>query len=141
MFYYLAKLKKDDIILLTLPIYHTNGGVLGVGSVLINGLTIALRKKFSATNFFKDAIQFKCTVFIYIGEICRYLLNQPPSDLDKTHPIKRCVGNGLRENIHKEFSKRFGIKCIEIYGATEGNFGVSLSNHLYKILIYLILFS
>jgi acyl-CoA synthetase (AMP-forming)/AMP-acid ligase II len=129
MFYHLAKFERDDVILVTLPIYHTNGGVLGVGSVLVNGLSIVLRKKFSATNFFKDAIYYKCTTFIYIGEICRYLLNQPPSDLDRSHPIKRCVGNGLRANIHKDFSQRFGIQCIEIYGATEGNFGVSFEEN------------
>jgi hypothetical protein len=56
-----------------------------------------------------------------VGEVCRYLLNQPASEVDKAHSIRKCIGNGVRANIHKEFSDRFGIKCIEIYGATEGN--------------------
>ena len=92
--------------------------MIGIEAALISGATVVLRKKFSATNFFKDAIQYKCTAFSYVGEVCRYLLNQPPSDLDKKHSIRLCIGNGVRANIHKEFTERFGIKCIEIYGAT-----------------------
>ena len=88
---------------------------------MVCGATVILRKKFSATNFWKDAIKYRCTAFSYVGEICRYLLNQPPSDLDRKHSIRLCVGNGMRENVHREFSRRFNIKCIEFYAATEGN--------------------
>jgi acyl-CoA synthetase (AMP-forming)/AMP-acid ligase II len=68
------------------------------------------------------AIKHKCTGFSFVGEICRYLLNQPPSELDRQHSIRACVGNGMRGvDIHRQFTERFGIKCVEIYGATEGN--------------------
>ncbi len=80
-----------------------------------------LRKKFSATNFWKDCIQYKVTAFSYVGEVCRYLVNQPESKLDRAHSVRLCIGNGTRANIHKEFTNRFGVKLIEIYGATEGN--------------------
>jgi acyl-CoA synthetase (AMP-forming)/AMP-acid ligase II len=120
-FFDAAQLTTDDVFLVTLPIYHSNAGVIGIGATVISGATVVLRKKFSATNFFKDAIKYKCTAFSYVGEVCRYLLNQPPSEFDKSHSIRKCIGNGVRANIHKEFSDRFGIKCIEIYGATEGN--------------------
>lgn len=120
-FFDAAKLTPDDVFLVTLPIYHSNAGVLGIGATIISGATVVLRKKFSATNFWKDAIRYKCTAFSYVGEVCRYLLNQPPSDLDKKHSIRLCIGNGMRENVQKEFTSRFNIKCLEIYGATEGN--------------------
>ncbi|CAF0715294.1 unnamed protein product [Brachionus calyciflorus] len=116
-----ARLTKDDIFYVTLPIYHSNAGILGLGAGLISGATVILRKKFSASNFWKDAIKYNCTAFSYVGEICRYLLNQPPSDLDKKHKIKLCFGNGTRDYISKDFLDRFGVKCLEIYGATEGN--------------------
>jgi len=90
-------------------------------AALVSGATVVLRKKFSASSFWKDCIQFKVTAFCYVGEVCRYLVNQPKSDLDRAHSVKLCIGNGTRANIHKEFSKRFNIKVIEIYGATEGN--------------------
>lgn len=116
-----ARLSTDDVFLVTLPVYHSNAGVLGLGAALISGATVVLCKKFSASNFWKDAAKYKCTAFSYVGEICRYLINQPPSDLDKKHKIRVCIGNGTRENVSREFEKRFGVKCIEIYGATEGN--------------------
>jgi acyl-CoA synthetase (AMP-forming)/AMP-acid ligase II len=104
-----------------LPIYHSNGGLIGIGAALISGATVVLRKKFSATTFWDECRTYKCTVFSYVGEVCRYLMNQPESTSDKNHPVRICIGNGLRRNIHERFSKRFNIKCCEIYGATEGN--------------------
>ena len=74
--------------MVTLPIYHSNAGVIGVGSAIVSGGTVILRKKFSATNFWTDAIKYRCTVFSYVGEVCRYLLNQPRSDLDQQHSIR-----------------------------------------------------
>ena len=65
--------------------------------------------------------KYKATAFIYIGEICRYLLNQPPKPDDDDNTLVSCVGNGLRPEIWKQFKKRFGIKRVyELYGAAEG---------------------
>lgn len=54
--------RDDDIIYNSLPLYHSAGGMIGVGSVLLCGVTAALRKKFSASNFWTDCIRYKCTV-------------------------------------------------------------------------------
>jgi solute carrier family 27 fatty acid transporter 1/4 len=70
-----------------------------------------LRRKFSASNFWKDCIENDCTSMVYVGEVCRFLVNQPPSSLDKKHKIRLAIGNGLRENVWKEFNERFSIKC------------------------------
>jgi len=80
-----------------------------------------LRSKFSATNFWKDCIEYKCTVFIYVGEICRFLVNQPVSPLNQQHYIRKALGNGLRENVWKDFYSRFHVECVEFYAASEGN--------------------
>ena len=124
-------MREDDVILCALPIYHANGTILATGSSLCFGATLVLRNKFSATNFWKECIQYKCTSFIYVGEICRFLVNQPPSELDRQHNIRLAYGNGMRRNVWEEFEERFDIKCAEFYAASEGN--CTMANFVYKI--------
>jgi len=105
-----------------LPLYHLAGGVLGTCQVLIFGDTMTIAKRFSASNFWKDCIKYKCTASQYIGEICRYLLAQPVTREEKEHHVTIIFGNGLRPKIWKEFVTRFNIKQVgEFYGSTEGN--------------------
>ena len=107
---------------LCLPMYHFNGGVLGPGMVLPYGGSAYIRERFSASGFWRDVIRENCTLFIYIGEMCRYLLNAPPSPNDKAHKLRACMGNGLRPDIFAEFQARFGVAAVlEFYAATEGN--------------------
>ncbi|CAF0720046.1 unnamed protein product [Rotaria sordida] len=111
-----------DIMYNTLPLYHSLGGWIGITYSLLGGCTTVLRKKFSAKNFWKDCIQYKCTGFSYVGELCRFLLAQPPSEYDQKHSIRLCSGNGLRQNLWIPFVKRFNIHQIyEFYAATESN--------------------
>ncbi|RVE52114.1 hypothetical protein evm_003187 [Chilo suppressalis] len=120
--YISAHLNPSDVIYDPLPLHHTAGGVLGAGQALVNGCTVTLRKKFSASNYWSDAAKNGCTVAQYIGEICRYLLAVPPGSNDRAHKVRVIVGNGLRPQIWEEFIKRFGVKrVLEFYGATEGN--------------------
>uniref|UniRef100_A0A183CMA3 Long-chain-fatty-acid--CoA ligase n=1 Tax=Globodera pallida TaxID=36090 RepID=A0A183CMA3_GLOPA len=81
-------IRASDRIYLTLPMYHSAGGILGTSQVIVRGCTACIRTKFSATNFWKDCTRFECTVSQYIGEICRYLLAQPASPADRAHPIR-----------------------------------------------------
>ncbi|KAL0277432.1 UNVERIFIED_CONTAM: hypothetical protein PYX00_004716 [Menopon gallinae] len=114
-------IKDDDILYDSLPMYHTSGGIIGVGQCLLTGCSVAIRRKFSASNFWLDCIKYKCTVACYIGEICRYLLSVPEKSHDTQHKIRLMFGNGLRPQIWKRFVERFKIKQIgEFYGATEG---------------------
>lgn len=120
--YYMLGLHDDDIIYNSLPLYHSAGGMVGIGSVLLCGLTAALRKKFSASNFFADCIKYECTVAQYIGEICRFVLTTPAKPTDTQHKVRMMFGNGLRPQIWTQFASRFNIKQIgEFYGSTEGN--------------------
>lgn len=113
---------SDDIVYCALPLYHTNGGNLALGALLFNGCTLVVRKKFSASHFWDDCIEWKCTIFFYIGEVCRYLLTQPHLPKDTQHSIRQAIGNGLRPQIWKQVQNRFKIKKIcEFYGSTEGN--------------------
>lgn len=114
-------IRNDDIVYSSLPLYHSAGGIVGVGQCLIGGCTIVLRCKFSASHFWDDCVESKATVVQYIGEICRYLLAQPHRPSEKQHSVRLALGNGLRPQIWEEFQSRFGIKQIgEFYGSTEG---------------------
>jgi len=111
-----------DRIYLTLPLYHGTGGLCGVGFALESGAAIILRRKFSASHFWSEARREQATVFFYIGELCRYLLNQAPDPDETRHHIRLAVGNGLRPEVWERFQPRFKIKQIlEFYGSTEGN--------------------
>lgn len=112
----------SDSIYCSLPLYHSNGGIVGAGQCVCFGLTLTIRSKFSASAFWNDCKKYQCTAFLYIGEIARYLLSRPPSPADKDHNIRLAVGNGLKPEFWREFVKRFNIsKVAEFYGATEGN--------------------
>ncbi|XP_046919481.2 fatty acid transport protein 1 [Dermatophagoides farinae] len=119
---FMINIKSDDILYTCLPLYHLAGGTIGACQGVVFGNTIAIRGKFSASNFWKDCIKYRCTVAQYIGEICRYLLSQPESPCDRQHTVRLMFGNGLRQKIWKDFVNRFNIKQIgELYGSTEGN--------------------
>nr|XP_003229743.3 PREDICTED: long-chain fatty acid transport protein 4 [Anolis carolinensis] len=116
------RMRADDVVYNCLPLYHSAGNIVGVGQCLLHGLTVVVRKKFSASGFWDDCIKYNCTVVQYIGEICRYLLNQPVQEAERKHRVRMALGNGLRATIWKEFTQRFGIPQIaEFYGATECN--------------------
>ncbi|MEP3562433.1 MAG: long-chain-acyl-CoA synthetase [Marinobacter sp.] len=119
-------MKPEDVLYCTLPLYHGTALLVCWGSVLAGGSAIALRRKFSARAFWDDVRKYKATTFGYVGELCRYLLNQPASPQDRNHPLTKMIGNGLRPSIWKEFKERFGIETVaELYASSEGNIGFS----------------
>jgi fatty-acyl-CoA synthase len=116
------RLNSNDTLYCCLPLYHNNALTVSVGSALNAGAALALGKSFSASRFWDEVIGHQATAFVYIGEICGYLLNQPPKPTDRAHKVRVIVGNGLRPAIWDQFTKRFGIpRVCEFYGASEGN--------------------
>lgn len=117
-------MKPDDIIYVPLPFYHNNALTVSWSSASARGAGLALRRKFSASHFWEDTRKFNATSFCYIGELCRYLMNQPPSPDDRNNPVIKVVGNGLRTEIWMDFKERFGISEVyEFFAASEGNSG------------------
>ncbi|HPJ34464.1 MAG TPA: long-chain-acyl-CoA synthetase [Spirochaetota bacterium] len=112
---------SDDVQYMCLPLYHNSGINIAWPTTVMHGGTFAMRRKFSASAFWDDVRKYNATLFIYIGELCRYLNNQPPKDNDSDNPLKFILGNGMRGDYWVEFKERFKIeKIIEVYGATEG---------------------
>src|SRR3990167_1907596 len=116
-----------DRIYVALPLYHATGGLCGLGAALLNGGSAVLKKRFSASHFWSDVVAEGCTMFVYIGELCRYLVNHPEVEDEHGHKIRLAFGNGLRGDVWAEMRTRFRIpEILEFYGSTEGN--VSLFN-------------
>ncbi|KAG8147522.1 hypothetical protein E2320_023031 [Naja naja] len=104
------------------------GSLLGILGTFGLGATCVLKKKFSASQFWPDCRTHGVTIFQYIGELCRYLVNQPQSPADREHSLRLATGSGMRSDVWREFLRRFGnIKVVETYGMTEGN--VTLFNY------------
>jgi fatty-acyl-CoA synthase len=121
----LADLRAEDRLFNCLPMYHSVGGIVATGAGLVGGGAVVVRERFSVSSFWKDVIAERCTLFQYIGEICRYLLNAPHEARETTHELRLACGNGLRGEVWEPFQRRFRIPHIlEYYASTEGNFSL-----------------
>jgi len=117
----------NDRIYNCLPLYHATGGLCAMGAALLTGGCVVLRRRFSASQFWPDIVAQKCTIFAYIGELCRYLINLPVQPDEARHRLRLAFGNGLRPDVWEQMEQRFKIpRILEFYGSTEGN--VSLMN-------------
>jgi fatty-acyl-CoA synthase len=118
-------MRSTDRIFSCLPMYHSVGGVVAPGAVLVNGGSAVIGEKFSASQFWDEVVRWDCTLVQYIGELCRYLLYSAPHPLEKNHNIRACCGNGLRPDVWSGFKTRFRIpEILEFYAATEGNVSI-----------------
>jgi fatty-acyl-CoA synthase len=117
--------RPDDRMYNCLPMYHSVGGVVATGAMLVSGGSVVVRERFSSSRFWDDVVSSDCTVFQYIGELCRYLVNSPPHPSETKHRIRLSCGNGLRADVWGEFRSRFRIpRNLEFYAATEANFSL-----------------
>jgi len=108
-----------------LPVYHSVGGIVATCSMLSAGASVVLVDKFSASQFWQDIVRWDCTLFQYIGELCRFLLKGPVSEYQSKHRLRLACGNGLSGDIWEAFQSRFAIpQILEFYAATEGNFSL-----------------
>ena len=104
-----------------LPMYHSIGGIVAIGAMLVKGGSVLIRSRFSASQFWDDVADGHCTIFQYIGELCRYLTRRPPHPNERQHHLRLACGNGLQGTVWKDFQERFGIpQILEFYAATEG---------------------
>ena len=117
----------QDVLYCTLPLYHATGLCVCWGAAIIGASGFAIRRKFSASQFWDDARKFKATTLGYVGELCRYLLDQPASAQDRDNHVTKMVGNGLRPGVWAQFKQRYGVEHIcELYAASDGNIGCLL---------------
>ena len=123
---HILNLGQDDVMYVTLPLYHATGAVVCWCGVIAGSATLAIRRKYSTSAFWKDVQKFNASAIGYVGELCRYLMDAPATELDRTHRVTKMIGNGMRPNIWSKFKDRFGIEeVLELYASSEGNVGFS----------------
>lgn len=116
----------DDVVYCTLPLYHATGLCVCWGSAICGASGFAIRRKFSASQFWNDVRKYRATTIGYVGELCRYLIDQPAATNDRDHAVVKMIGNGLRPGVWSEFKERFAVNHIcELYAASDGNIGFS----------------
>ena len=121
---HILNLNQDDVLYSTLPLYHATAIVACWSGAIAGQAAFAIRRKFSQSAFWDDIRRFDASAFGYVGELCRYLLEAPPSEQDRQHRVKKMIGNGMRPTIWNEFKHRFGIdEVMELYASSEGNIG------------------
>jgi fatty-acyl-CoA synthase len=112
----------DDVIGCVLPLFHGAGGMVVVSSALAQGAAIFLARRFSASRFWDDARRHGMTGFQYVGEICRYLVNQPPRPDDRDHRVRVMMGAGMGRDVWEAFALRFDVAhVLEGWSSTEAN--------------------
>lgn len=123
---HILNLGKDDVMYVTLPLYHATGVVVCWCGVIAGSATLAVRRKYSTSAFWKDVQKFNASAIGYVGELCRYLIDAPTTELDRAHLVTKMIGNGMRPNIWGKFKERFGVQeVLELYASSEGNVGFS----------------
>ncbi|XP_036601239.1 bile acyl-CoA synthetase isoform X2 [Trichosurus vulpecula] len=114
--------RQNDVFYTALPLYHVSALLIGIMGCMELGCTCILAPKFSASRFWDDCRKYEVTVIQYVGEVLRYLCSKPEQPCDREHKVRLAVGNGLRQEVWKQFLQRFGpIRICEFYGSTEGN--------------------
>lgn len=115
-------LQPGETIYAPLPLYHNLALSVAWSSAVYTGASLAMRRKLSASAFWDDCRRYQASAFAYIGEIPRYLLNQPPDPHDRANPVRKIIGVGLRPELWQPLKERFGIdEVYEIYAASEMN--------------------
>lgn len=123
---HIMDLNQHDVMYATLPLYHATGMVVCWSAALVGNAAFAIRRKFSAREFWPDVQRFNASAIGYVGELCRYLLDTAPTPADRNHRVTKMIGNGMRPTIWNKFKQRFGVEeVLELYASSEGNVGFS----------------
>jgi fatty-acyl-CoA synthase len=118
-------LGPSDTCYLSMPLFHSNAVMAGWAPAVAGGASIALRRKFSASQFIPDVRQFDATYANYVGKPMSYILATPPRPDDADNPLRIMYGNEGAPRDLSRFAERFGVTVIDGFGSTEG--GVSVA--------------
>ena len=117
----LIGLRGDDVLLTTLPLFHTNA-LNTFYQALLTGAALVVEPRFSASGFAASLSRHDANVTYLLGAMVPILLSRPPSELDRAHRVRIALAPGVPERFHPEFRERFGIELLDGYGSTETNF-------------------
>ncbi len=112
-------LGRDDVLYSAMPLFHGNALNAIVFPALATGATIALRARFSASQFMPDIRRYDATFFSTVGRALSYVLATPESPDDRDHCVKFALAPESSPADMTAFRARFGISCFAGYGSSE----------------------
>ncbi len=112
-------LTPADVCYCAMPLFHSNAIMASFAPALCGGATIALVRKFSATNFLADIRAFGATYMNYVGKPLAYVLATPELPDDADNPLRTAFGNEASDRDIAEFGRRFGAEVWDGFGSTE----------------------
>jgi fatty-acyl-CoA synthase len=118
-------LGPTDTCYLSMPLFHSNAIMAGWAPAVAAGASIALRSKFSASQFFPDVRRLGATYANYVGKPLSYILATPERSDDADNPLRVTYGNEGAPRDLDRFARRFGVRVVDGFGSSEG--GVSIA--------------
>jgi malonyl-CoA/methylmalonyl-CoA synthetase len=121
-----------DALLLTLPLFHTHGLVVGLHCALAAGATVLLRRRFEAAAVVEELLAGTATLFFGVPTMYVRLVDQiAERNVDDRAALARlrlfCSGSApLAPETFEAFRDLTGHTILERYGMTET--GMNLSN-------------
>lgn len=115
----ITNMTADDVTYMAMPLFHSNALMTAWAPTVKAGATLALREKFSASQFMPDVVKYGATYFNYVGRPLAYVLATPPSELDRKHKLRIGFGNEGGEQDIAGFKERFGVPLVDGYGQSE----------------------
>lgn len=118
-------LGPSDTCYLSMPMFHSNAIMAGWAPAVAAGASIALRRKFSASQFFPDVRRFNATYANYVGKPMSYILATPERADDADNPLRLLYGNEGAPQDLSRFSERFDVVVIDGFGSSEGGVAIA----------------
>jgi fatty-acyl-CoA synthase len=117
-------LDRDDTFYLSMPLFHSNAIMAGWAVAVAAGGSIALRRRFSASQFIPDVRRFGATYANYVGKPLSYILATRARDDDSDNPLRFMYGNEGAPRDLPRFASRFGTFVVDGFGSTEGGIAI-----------------
>lgn len=120
-----ARLRRDSVTYLCMPLFHGNAVMLNLATAMQVGATVAMTRKFSASAFADDVHRYGVTFANYVGRALSYILSRPEDPRDRTSTLELAYGTEASEADAARFSERFGCEVMEGFGSSEGVFRIN----------------
>jgi len=111
---------SDDVLYCAMPLFHANGMMSGWVAALAGGCTLALRRRFSASEFLPDVRRYEATLANYVGKVLAYVLATPATGDDADNTLRFVYGNEGTTLDLGRFADRFSCEVSDAYGSSEG---------------------
>ncbi len=118
-------LGPTDVFYLSMPLFHSNAVMAGWAPATAAGGSIALRRRFSASNFIDDVRRFNATYANYVGKPMSYILATPERADDAENPLRIMYGNEAAPRDIGRFAARFAVTVVDGFGSSEGGVAIA----------------